>query len=161
MTAGDTQVQQQAHERVSTRTAGEHDAVVVAMQRLEGALAAAAPGREQDWARRVGADLRDVRSALQQHRSSAEGPGGLFGELQAALPAASYRLGKLRQGHGAMLDETDGLLTSIERMADGGAGSFDAIRQRVSALLTGLRAHQAQEVDLIYEAFCRDLGAPD
>ena len=159
MTAATTHEQQQL--RVSSRTAVEHDASVTAMQRLEGALAAAAPGREQDWARRVAADLRDVRSALQQHRASAEGVGGLFAELQSALPAASYRLGKLRQGHGAMLDETDGLLTSIERMADGAAGSFDAIRQRVGALLTGLRAHQAQEVDLIYEAFCRDLGTPD
>ncbi len=131
------------------------------MQQLEGALAAAAPGREQDWARRVGADLRDVRSALEEHRASAEGPGGLFAELQVALPAASYRLGNLQQAHGAMLEETDGLLTSIERLAEDGSGSFDAIRQRVSALLSGVRAHQAREVDLIYEAFCRNLGALD
>ena len=53
---------QPQQERVSARTAGEHDALVAAMQRLEGALAAAAPGRERDWARRVGADLRDVRA---------------------------------------------------------------------------------------------------
>lgn len=148
-------------EQISTRTAGEHDALVTAMQRLEGALAAAASGREQDWARRVGADLRDVRAALEQHRASAEGADGLLGELGSALPGAAYRLSKLRQGHSAMIDETDGLLTSIERMVEGGTGSSDAIRQRVSALLTGVRAHQAQEVDLVYEAFCRDLGALD
>ncbi len=152
---------EQQQERVSARTADEHDALVAAMQQLDGALVAAAPGREAAWASRVAADLRDVRSALEQHRASAEGAGGLFAELQAVLPAASYRLGKLRQGHAAMLDETDGLLTSIERMADDGTGSFDAIRRRVSVLLSGMRAHQAQEVDLIYEAFCRDLGALD
>ncbi len=151
----------QQQERVSARTADEHDALVAAMQQLDGALVAAAPGREAAWASRVAADLRDVRSALEQHRASAEGAAGLFGQLQAALPGATYRLGKLRQAHSALLDEADGLLTSIERLAERSSGSYAAIRQRVSALLTGLRAHQAQEVDLIYEAFCRDLGAPD
>ena len=146
---------------VSARTAEEHDALVAAIQRLERALAAAAPGREADWARRVGADLRDVRAELERHRHSAEGRNGLFAELLAVMPGAAYRVGKLREAHGALLDETDGLLGSIERMADGGAGAFDAIRRRTAALLRALRAHQAGEVDLIYEAFCQDLGAAD
>ncbi len=41
------------------------------------------------------------------------------------------------------------------------AESFHAIRRRVGVLLTGLRAHQTPYVDLIYEAFCRNLGASD
>ena len=150
-----------AQEMVTTQTAGEHDALVAAMQRLERALAAAAPGREADWAHRVVGDLRAVRRELEQHRETTEGPDGLFVEIRRAIPGAAYRLEKLREAHAAMLEEADALLASAERMEAAASGSVDAIRRRVSALLSALRAHQAKEVDLIYEAFDRDIGAPD
>jgi hemerythrin-like domain-containing protein len=156
-----TEIRNAAQEAVSAQTSSEHDALVAAMQALERALAAAAPGREASWAQRVAADLRDVRSQIEQHRLSTEAPDGLFQEIRLAMPAAAYRLGKLRQAHGAMLDEVDALLTAVDRIGAGTPGSYDAIRRRAAGFLAGLRAHQAEEVDLIYEAFARDIGAVD
>ena len=159
MASTDARIAEQ--EAVSAQTSEEHDALITAMHKLERALVSAAPGRESEWAQRVAADLRDVRHELAQHRQSAEAADGLFAEIARAMPAAQYQLGKLRQAHGAMLDETDAPLASVERMGAGEPGSFDAVRQRASALLSGLRTHQAQEVDLVYEAFNRDISGID
>jgi hypothetical protein len=55
-------------------------------------------------------------------------------------------------------EEAAALLASVEQFSRGTAGSVDAIRRRGAVLLLGLRYHQWQEVDLVYEAFTRDLG---
>jgi hypothetical protein len=145
-------------ESVSRQTASEHDALVAALSQVGEALAGAAPGREPAWAQRVAAALRAVRQVLAQHQQAAEAADGLLTALAQAMPAAHYQLGKLRADHRALLDEATALLVSAEALSRGEAGSVDAIRRRGTALLVGLRHHQWQEVDLIYEAFDRDLG---
>jgi hemerythrin-like domain-containing protein len=157
----DERARETVHDELGTRTAGEHDAILAAIHRLERALAAAAPGREADWAQQVDTELHEVRTQLVRHQRSAEEADGLFAELERAAPQMAYRIGKLRAGHAAVIDELDGLRASIERFRRDGVGTFDAIRRRAAALLTELRAHQAEEVDLIFETFDRDIGAVD
>jgi hypothetical protein len=147
-----------AQETVSVQTAAEHDTLLAAIYQFEQALASAAPGREPDWARRVATDLGVVQQELARHRRSAEAADGLLAELAQAMPTAQYQLGKLREAHGAMLDEAAALLTSVAQLSEDATGSVDAIRRRSAALLLGLHHHQWQEVDLVYEAFDRDLG---
>ena len=156
--AGSRRSEQQT---VSIQTSGEYDALVAAMQKLERALAAAAPSREREWAERVVVDLGDVRRELERHRQSAEAADGLFAELAVAMPAAHHRIEQLRVAHRALLDEIDRLVASAEGISAGKSDSFEAIRRWAAALLTELRQHQAREVDLIYEAFSRDIGAVD
>ena len=146
-------------QRVTTRTAAEHDALLAAMHRLERALATAAPRRERAWAGQVATALREVRGDLEVHQQSSEAPDGVLAELQNAMPEAAYRINQLRHAHRAFLDEVDGLCASVERFAATGAGSVDSIRRRVVALLSEIRHHQARQVDLIFEAFERDIGA--
>lgn len=146
---------------VSERTAAEHDALLAAIHQLERALAAPAPGREREWARQVAATLDATRQQIEEHRRSAEAEDGLLVELQRALPEAAYRIDKLKEAHGAFIEETNGLLRDVEQLATSGHGSADAIRRRAAALLSELRHHQARQVDLIYEAFNRDIGAID
>ena len=146
------------HETVRAQTAREHDALVAAMFAFEQALAAAAPGREADWGRGVAGALGAVQQELVQHRRSAEAADGLLAVLAQVMPTAQYQLGKLRDAHAAVQEEAAALLTNVEQLSRGTAGSVDAIRRRGAALLLGLRHHQWQEVDLVYEAFTRDLG---
>jgi hypothetical protein len=148
-------------QRATMRAAAEHEALLAAMHRLEKALATAASGRERAWARHVAAALRGVRHDLEEHRRSSEDPDGILAELQNAMPEAAYRINQLRQAHRAFLDEVDGLCASVERFAATGDGSVDAVRRRVAALLSELHHHQARQIDLIFEAFQRDIGAVD
>jgi hypothetical protein len=146
------------HDTVRVQTASEHDALVAAMFAFEQALAAAAPGREADWGTGVAVALGAVQQELARHRRSAEAVDGLLAALALAMPTAQYQLDKLREAHGAVQEEAGALLTSVEQISRGTAGSVDAVRRRGAALLLGLRHHQWQEVDLVYEAFTRDLG---
>jgi len=156
-----TQTSEMVRDQLGARTAGEHDALLAVIHRLERALAAAAPGRESSWARPVGAELLDVRAELERHRRSTESHDGLFNEIQRTAPWMAYRVGKLRAGHAAALDEVDRLLTGLERLEQGTDATFDTIRRRTATLLMGLRAHQAEEADLIFETFERDIGTVD
>src|SRR5687768_6205509 len=78
--------QRRRQDDVSERTREELDHLIVAMQRLEGALASPAPTREHRWAARARKELAHVRDALEAHILSAEGPGGLFAELGLICP---------------------------------------------------------------------------
>ena len=155
--------------KLSRETRGEHDALLVAMHRLEATLAAAAPGREQEWGARVQGDLRLVREALARHAASAESPDGLLAELDLTRPAVVRRVERLRREHADLLQQASDLLRRVERLgrveqATEGAGERpDAadIRQQAAQLLNALRSHQAQEVDLIFETFYTDIGAGD
>lgn len=60
--------------------------------------------------------------------------------------------------------EYDAILATthdLERTNAGGIIPVDAARRRAAHLLTVLRAHRAEQVDLILEAFERDIGALD
>ena len=88
-------VRDMKHEGLSERTRAEHDALLAAMHRLEAALGSPAPGREREWATRVARDITPVYEALRLHADSAEGPNGLFSELEAAQPVVASRIEEL------------------------------------------------------------------
>src|SRR5688500_6544486 len=83
---------QRRQDDVSRRTREELDHLIVAMQRLEGALASPAPTREHRWAARAKKELVHVRDSLEAHILSAEGPGGLFAELNLTYPPVIRRV---------------------------------------------------------------------
>lgn len=153
---------------LSRGTRDEHDALLVAMHRLEAALAAAAPGREQGWNARVLNDLRGVQEYLDRHVASAEAPDGLLAEIDLTRPTLVRRVDQLRREHTDLLQQAGALQRQVEQLwcvdwttdPDVRPDVAD-IRQQAARLLNALRDHQAHETDLIFESFFTDIGAGD
>jgi hypothetical protein len=149
------------HDEVSRQTAAEHDALQVAMGRVERALRSPSPGRERDWAQAVADALRTLVAALTEHKQSTEATDGLLAELLHAMPQAQYQIGRIRADHALQLQQAVGLREEVERMSSVGVIAVDAIRYRAGLLLGAIRIHIARQVDLIYEAFNSDIGTCD
>ena len=148
-------------QEVARQTRGEHDALLDAIQALEAALAAAAPGRERAWNQRVIEKLRAVADRLAEHVRSADGPDGLLAEIDATRPTLLHRVERLRREHADLLQQASALQRQVEHHGDGEEPNFRDIRQRASWLLNALRHHQAIETDLIFESWFTDIGAGD
>jgi hypothetical protein len=153
---------------LSQETRGEHDALLLAMHRLEAALAAAAPGREQAWNARVLKDLGGVQECLARHVASAEAPDGLLAEIDLTRPTLLRRVDQLRREHADLLQQAGALQRRVEEFwcvewtaGVDGRPETAAIRQQAARLLGALRDHQAHEADLIFETFYTDIGAGD
>jgi hypothetical protein len=160
---------------LSHETRDEHDGLLVAMHRLEAALAGATPGRQQAWGARVQGDLHLVQEALARHVDSAEGPGGLLAEIDLTWPTMVHRVQRLRRDHTDLLRQANDLKRRVEQlcsaewtayevcMADEVVEDPDAadIRRKAMQLLNALRSHHAREADLIFETFYTDIGAGD
>jgi hypothetical protein len=160
---------------LSSQTRDEHDALLSAMHRLEAALVAAAPGRQQAWGARVQDDLRLVQEALARHVASAEGTGGLLAAIDLSRPAIVRRVERLRREHADLLQQANDLQRRVERLSSAEWTAYEAcladevlddpdaadIRRQAAQLLNVLRSHQAHEADLIFESFCTDIGTGD
>lgn len=144
--------------RVSEKTKAEFDALVLAMQRLEAALARAAPGREEAWSQKVRADLQSVYDLLVEHVRSAEAPDGLLQEIDLTRPSNDRKAKHLQDEHRRLLSDCEALLETLNSSA---RTDFRSIRHRAAELLTALRRHQAAETDLIFESFYTDIGVCD
>lgn len=129
------------------------------MHCLEAALASPAPTRERRWAARARKDLELVRGLLQAHVLSAEGPGGLFEELDITRPTVAHRVAELRQEHSHLLLLANDLCHSLDPSP--ALPDFSALRHQAARFLTALRHHHAAEVDLLLECFWTDIGVGD
>lgn len=93
--------------------------------------------------------------AVVDHCRTAEEPGGLVRELEVAL-GRPRTLRKVSEEHLRLAREAEDFLASLES-----EGDVATIRSRAADFTADLRAHQAHEADLIYEAFFRDIGVGD
>lgn len=146
-------------ETVSRQTRRQHDELLTAMHHLEAALASPAPGREQQWAARSKQDLRRVCESLERHILSAEGPDGLFAELDLTRPCVVARVAELRQEHQRLLEQAQSLEDGLRPCKEN--HDFAALRAEAAKFLTAIRRHHAWEVDLIYECFWLNIGVGD
>jgi len=139
----------------------DQDRTLAGMHHLEAMLAAAAPGREQEWRSEVLAALVALEEATAEEADNAQAPDSLLSDLARTQPWLRNRVRgvrlqyqQIRQSLGSLRQELHG--------ATGAADHAD-VRQRLGWVLTGLRHQRARESDLIYEAyydaFRADLGA--
>jgi len=146
---------------LAQQTRHEHHALLDAIHQLEAALAAAAPGREQDWSQRVSTTLQTVADLLDQHILAAEAPDGLFAEIDILRPTLLQRVERLRQDHADLLQQAKALQQHVTYYGIEETPNFQDIRRRATGLLNALRHHQASETDLIFESFWTDIGTAE
>lgn len=139
----------------------DRDALVLAMQSLEAALASPAPGRERLWLMQVANALDGLAEAMRQHLTSTEGPGGLYQAVDQTWPTLAYRAQRLRKEHASLVDQVNALRQQCTCYGPDETPDYHDLRRRAHWLLTALRHHQAAEADLIFEAFYTDIGIGD
>jgi hypothetical protein len=129
--------------------------MVLAMQELEQALAAASTTRERQWLDRVRQTLVELQTALRETRLTADTAGGLLAELVQEYPRLHGRAERLRADYDTLQRHIEELVQTIN------GDAADTVRERLGNLLTRLRVVQARETELIFEAFHVDIGAGD
>src|SRR5262245_45112386 len=76
-----------------------------ALDQFEGSLNEVVPGRERAWAEGVGAALGRVEEVLRRHGPDAEGPAGLFAEVDLTRPSFVRVVSALRREHQELPDQ--------------------------------------------------------
>ena len=130
----------------------DHDRTLEAMQRLEAALAEAAPGREERWRDQVLEALSVLEAASTEEADNAQRPDSLLSDLSHHQPRLRNRARALRLQYTEVRDTIASLHQEIEGREDPDV-DFADLRQRLGWLLTSLRHQRARESDLIYEAY--------
>lgn len=138
----------------------DRDKTLVAMHALERALAAAAPGRQQEWADNVLTALEKLETTLEEQTGNGDRSDSLLSDIEQLDPRFSYRVSQLRQ----QLEDIRRTAASLRmqlRQPSETPPDYADIRQRLAWLLTALRHHRAREIDLMFEAYNLDLGQVD
>lgn len=147
-------------EEVSAQATREYEVMVRAVEALERALAAPAPGREPAWKQGVRRGLATVVGLMQEHCGWAEGASGLLTEVELRLGRAS-EVSEARREHERLRHDATGLLAALDAYQEEPSLSSDEVRRRAGEITAALRRHQAREVDLLMLAFQRDIGTVD
>jgi hypothetical protein len=146
------------HQQLSDTARERHDALTKSIDRLESALAAAAPHRERAWRERASRELDGVRDEIRAHAESVDQVDGLLDQIRLESPRLSTRIDAVQREHVWLTERAESL---AGRLGDATESNFNGLRREAAELLAALRAHRATEADLIYEAFWTDIGAVD
>jgi hypothetical protein len=141
-----------AQHRGMEQRRADQDRTLLAMQQLETALGAAAPGREQAWGDDVRSALDILGAATREEAENAAQPDSLLSDVARTQPWLRNRVRGLRIQYRQLQDGISSLRNEMEDPA-GSVVDFADIRQRFAWLLTALRHQRARESDLIYEAY--------
>jgi chromosome segregation ATPase len=135
---------------LDTRRA-DQDRTLDAIHRLEHALAAAAPRREEAWRDDVVAALDTLEQATTEEERNAALPESLLSDIARTQPRLRNRVRGLRAQYRQLRDS----IAAIRRELQEPEAHLDVadLRQRLAWLLGVLRHQRARESDLIYEAY--------
>ena len=139
-----------ALEGVRLRRAG----LRAAMTGVEQALAAAVPGREDEWVSGVRDALGVLQEVWTRHVVETETPGAFLDDLVEHDPRLANGARRLRDEHGSVLSE----LLAIEDLFAADPVEPDAVRTRLLSLLCDLAKHRQRGADLVYQAYDVDIG---
>jgi hypothetical protein len=127
-----------------------------ALHVVEYALTAPAPRRHRTWLHRVTLAVDALHVALHAQLPRADGSIRLLDEIALSHPNFVPRIERLQQ---ELLDLTIAVASLREQLEPDPTITIDAaeIRERLGAVATQFRNHQAREADLVYEATGREL----
>jgi hypothetical protein len=154
----------------------------LAADRLEEVTSRPAAGREVEWTSNATDALFCLQSAIGEHIQDCEDREGMLAHIDLTRPGMARQVGVLRQAHLDLPFLINMLLYQIlsageafsnsnkigvragdlppprkpERLVD-----FESLRQSALDLVSILRDHIRQEVDLLQETVTTDLGAGD
>lgn len=158
------------------------DLLAAAIERFEHAAAAPAPGRERDWAAGLDAALASLQDTFPRHLETAEGPDGLFTEIDLTRPSLTRKVGQLRTEHRSLPETVGSLREQVRQLgrafepavspgdlakplpppeATLSRADPESVRRSADQLLSALKLHRDLEVDLVLESVDTDLGTGD
>lgn len=137
-------------------TRAERQIALHALRVLEYALTAPAPRRHRTWLHRVTVAIDALHTALHAQLPNADRPIRLVDEIALTQPSYIPRIQRLQQ---QLLDLTIAVASLREHIEPDPTIEIDPaqIRNRLGAVSTRFREHQAQEADLVHEATGREL----
>jgi len=130
----------------------DQDRALAAMNDLEAALGAAAPGREQDWRQRVGDALEALSTVVEEEDANSRAPDSLLSDLERNHPRLRSRVHGVRAQYANLRETLAGLRRELAAATDD-VPDFADVRERFAWLLSALRHQRARESDLLYEAY--------
>ena len=139
-----------AIEGVKARRADLHSVLID----VERSIAAAAPGREEEWTQGVRTALDRLTQAFAKHVAATEGQDGLLEQVRRRAPRLDHHCHRLTEDHARI---TADLATAIAALDSDVAGA----REATLSLLAHLARHRQLGADLVYEAYAVDLGGSD
>jgi uncharacterized protein YhaN len=140
----------------SDSAARDRGKLIILMNNLEAALAAASFKREDQWNGVVQCELQELQIALRDSRFELNSKEGLFAEIAADHPRLIHRIDNLKQEFSDLERQITTLKDQFRQLDQ--ALEVADIRERLSWLLKALRHAQAKENELVFEAIGRDLG---
>lgn len=138
----------------------DRETSLAALQALEEALSAPAPGREAGWLAGVIQALDLLVEALDAQASGDAEAASLLSEIATEEPRLAGRIQRLRDEHRDLRDSVSSLRAQIEPQ-DQAAVDVADIRDRLAAVARRFRQHRSREADLTYDAVNITLGAGD
>ena len=134
-----------------------YEALRHARQAMDDAIIA--PSRDRiRWAEGLRQALDEMADILRRHQDASERPGGTLEEMANLQPRLTPRIERSRGEHLPLIERTEGLRDLVARQMEAGAVAVDHLRQDAGRLQGDVRHHMAAGVDLMYEAYERDMG---
>lgn len=135
-----------------------HEALKRARERMDDAIIAPASGNPVGWAEGLRDALDGLAVVLREHSEEAEAPGGSLEEMAELAPHLLFRINHARAEHPALIRRTVELREDAASQIATGQVETPRLRSDAGRLQGDVRHHMAAGVDLIFEAYDRDLG---
>jgi hypothetical protein len=144
------------HEAAFVASRSDRDRTLLAIHRLESALAMATGA--EGWLGRVLEDLDALETALSDELCEANRPDALLSMIAGENPRRfGSRVRHLREQHDDIIRQVASLRRQLAQEDEHGIDPGD-LRHRVGWVIRALHHQRARETDLVYDAVERDLG---
>ena len=138
----------------------QHKELHELLDKIEAALAARPPVADSaPWLEGLSSCLDTLRPQLEAHFTHEE-EGGLFEEIEEAMPESASLCARLSGEHGTLVVKVEILCAECGQAAPDDE-ALDALAGRCGLLLKELANHEALEDDLLFRALEGGIGAQD
>jgi hypothetical protein len=152
-----------------------NDPLLLAINRLEKALAAEVPGRERDWAQGMNDALAGLEHELRKHLAAAEDSDGLLVDVDCTRPTLARQANMVCRDFIHHLKSARDLRKHVQATAqvfghppqtavnpcNERVTDFGAVRNQARQLLEGLRHDLETEANLVLESVNTEIGVCD
>ncbi len=128
-----------------------------AHQAIADAILASADDAAQ-WGTGMHAALGEMADILNRHRVASERQGGSIEEMATLAPRLVPQLERAAAEHQPLIERTEALRDTVAGQLEAGSVDAPSLRREVSRLQADIDQHLAAGVDLMYEAYERDMG---